>query len=370
MKKVLFLPFLQIPSGHHQAAEAIITELKHHFKDIHCEKVDLFSYSYGKLESFVSQFYLKWIHHFPISYSKLYKFMVAPNTADKEAKYLYERFFEKQLERLLYETKPDCIICTHALPSRIISKLKQDGKTEIPVYNVYTDFFIHKGWGIQHIDGHFISTWKMKNYLLSKNVNGNHIYFTGIPIHPILKKRPLIPEHPRLKANILISGGSMGTGNLYELIENLSDQRHLHFFILCGKNQLLYNQLVKRNMQHITPIPYIHSRKMMDLLYNQADLIVTKPGGVTISECIHKKVPIFVYDKLPGQEEINFDELRVLQLIEESRKWKRKGGLSEEIMDFLYNPRRLSQYFHSFHRYEGFKHEVTPSQIIMNKMVK
>lgn len=70
----------------------------------------------------------------------------------------------------------------------------------------------------------------------------------------------------------------MGTGNMHDLIKHLPFRKELQFFILCGKNKALYQQLIKFNRSHLIPIPFIRSRKMMDCIYNFADLIITKPG--------------------------------------------------------------------------------------------
>jgi len=355
MKKILILPFLQIPSGHQQASDALISYFENHDSTIQCQKIDLFSYSYGKLENLVSHLYLKWIHYFPKSYNKLYFNMVLQNLEKSKEKYIYENFFKSQIKKLIEEYQPDCIISTHSLPSRLLSKLKRDAAIRVPVFNVYTDFFIHKGWGVEHIDGHFISTPKMQNYLLSKSVKKDQIHFTGIPVHPIFKRRPILAEHPKSKASILISGGSMGAGGILQLINKLKKNTHLHYFVLCGKNRSLYHTLNKKQYSHITPIPFIHSRKMMELIYNHTDLIITKPGGVTVSECIHKRIPIMIYDKLPGQEEINFNELKGLQLVLDGCQKQSSKNYTDTILNFLYSPKHLSEYFYQLHQYEKNK---------------
>ena len=169
--------------------------------------------------------------------------------------------------------------------------MKHAGEVEIPVFNIFTDFFIHHGWGTKQIDGHFVSTPNMKSFLLKRGIDGAQIYLTGIPIHPMLNRKPIIPEPPRYKINVLISGGSMGSGQITQLINNLSYHKLFHYYILCGKNERLYRYVRKMNRTYVTPIPFIQSRKMMDFIYNTADLIVTKPGGVTVTECIKSGFP-------------------------------------------------------------------------------
>lgn len=370
MKKILLLPFLNIPSGHLQAAEAISSHLQESDNKFYCKTVDIFSYSYRKYEKYVTKIYLEWIHRHPKSYNQLYRHMVMKSLHEGKEKYFYERFFYKQMENLISDFRPDLILCTHALPSRLLNNLKKEKGLKTPVINIYTDFFIHKGWGIYHIDGHLVATTKMKNFLLSKGVKKERIFITGIPVHPLLKKRPIIPEPPKFKANILISGGSMGSGKLYSLIQQLKNCRSSshHYFVLCGKNHNLYEKLRSYRFKHITPLPYIASRKMMDLVYNQTDLIVTKPGGVTVSECFIKRVPIMIYDKLPGQEEINCQELKQMNLTLESKRWELPNGLEEEIRDFFHSPNTYSHYYSSMYDYEKSMDPYPAKDIILSSL--
>jgi processive 1,2-diacylglycerol beta-glucosyltransferase len=73
MKRVLFLPLLQFPSGHHQTADALKEGLLLLDPHIQCEKIELLSSRFGKMESFISQFYLQWIDLFPKTYRVLYR---------------------------------------------------------------------------------------------------------------------------------------------------------------------------------------------------------------------------------------------------------------------------------------------------------
>ncbi|WAA11034.1 MGDG synthase family glycosyltransferase [Fervidibacillus albus] len=367
MKNLLFLPFLQIPSGHHQAADAIMAEIIRFNQSFRCEKIDLFSYSYRNVERFSSRMYLKWIDTFPTTYSTLYKQLVVVSERKRDS-FFYEIFFLRQMEKLIAEKKPDGIICTHALPSLLLSKLKMAGKLDIPVFNVYTDFFIHKGWGIEGIDGHFISTENMKSFLLKRGVKERNIFLTGIPTHPQIQKRPVIPENPRGRGNVCVSGGSMGAGKIIPLINQMEKDNSLHYYILCGKNSRLYRKLCAMNKSNIIPIGYIPSRKMMDLFYNQMDLLVTKPGGLTVTEALNKKIPVFIYYTLPGQEEFNLQELKSLRLVKDLSSPSNQQFLSEQLKEFLHTPTIYSEYFSVLDRYEKMKLQKSPAAIIADYM--
>src|SRR5699024_6982405 len=115
------------------------------------------------------------------------------------------------------------------------------------------------------------------------------------------------PHQPLLKskARILLSGGNLGVGgleNVIRKIENTDFRENIQFYILCGKNQRLFEKLKRMNRNDIVPLPYIQCREEMSRLYDRMDAILTKPGGVTISESLFQRKPIFIFDALPGQE--------------------------------------------------------------------
>ena len=119
-------------------------------------------------------------------------------------------------------------------------------------------------------------------------------------------------------SSVLISGGNLGVGAIDELLQIIAEVKpplRIQYSVLCGKNKKLYEKLRRMQKSHIIPYPYIDCRKKMNSLYDQVDAILTKPGGVTISESLFKRKPIFIFDALPGQEEINLEQLKKLGLV-------------------------------------------------------
>lgn len=331
MKKILFLPFLTIPSGHHQVADALIASIQHSDSSIICEKSDILSYTFGKLESLISGVYVKWIHWFPGIYSWLYKNSACRNLPNEKRFYLYELLFMKCMQQLIMEKQPDCIICTHCLPSYMVSCLKRNDLLPVPVINAYTDFFINDVWGIRDIDFHLVPDRHIKQSLISRGVQEDRIVITGIPIHPNITRSNKKPGKTDALIHVLITGGSLGAGLLKSLVSKTKPNGKIHYIVLCGKNKRLYEELRRLNLPHITPYPYIDSKEEMDRIYNQIDVIITKPGGVTVSECLYKEIPIMVYHTLPGQEEINLHHLEQCGLVFRWNDWS-KGNIEDQIL--------------------------------------
>ncbi len=370
MKKVLFLPFLQIPSGHHQVVDALREDLKINHSGLVFDKIDVLHYGYGKLEALVSGIYLKWIHHFPSTYSWLYKSSVYSGSSKNKNYKLYELLFIHYIKKIMLEAKPDIVVCSHALPSYMLNLLKKRGFTSVPIVNVYTDFFVHSFWGTNHIDYHFVSNRNMKNDLINRGVTENRIYVTGIPLHHKILQQThssSIPSKPHLHCTIM--GGSLGVGVIDRLIKKLKPTGQIHYTILCGKNNKLYNQLKSQGYKDIHPLPYITSREEMDTIYCQSDFIITKPGGVTVSECLQKRVPIFVYHALPGQEEINLNELNKLGVVFPLTDWEIYEDLEQHLLSTYTSEKNIEQYRSSLDQYHSdFHHE--PASVILNRILQ
>ncbi|MBS4199590.1 UDP-glucuronosyltransferase [Bacillus sp. FJAT-49732] len=368
-KSVLFLPFLQIPSGHHQTANALIDGLQTLHPQITCDKVDVLSYSYGKVESLVSNIYLKWIDAFPGMYHFIYKNTVYKNIEKNKRYWLYEWLFISNMKKLIKEKQPDLIVCTHALPAYMMSYLKEKGGLTIPVINVYTDYFIHRFWGVKYIDFHFVPSYQMKKYLIQKGIKDEHIYITGIPIHSkIIKQKKAVAPASLFKLSVLIAGGNLGVGAIEELIRHIGEggpNRQIKFYVLCGKNKKLYQKLNSMQKSHIIPFPYIHSREEMNSLYDQMDAILTKPGGVTISECLFKRKTIFIYDALPGQEEINLKYLKELGVVYHLNK----GDIYEQIHSIFSDGNEWEKYQIHVENYHVNIYSTEPAKIIGDLLI-
>lgn len=308
MTKILFLPFLQMQTGHHKVADALIRSLASRLPDASLKKVDVFSYSYEKIEKLVRNIYLQWIDHWPRNYKYIYERFVYPSTSPTYLNW-FESLLQNQMLRLIAQEQADLIVCTQAYPSFVLSRLKERGQIKIPVINVYTDFFINQIWGKKGIDYHFVPDRASKYELSTRyEIPEDRIIVTGIPIdesftyqYKPLRKKPFY--------KILIAGGNGGFGELDTLLQKAMASSEFVFLVLCGSNKRLFKALSSQGTKNIRPFPYIGSSTVINRLYDQVDAIITKPGGVTISEALQKRLPIFVHSTLPGQEEINLKYL-------------------------------------------------------------
>jgi processive 1,2-diacylglycerol beta-glucosyltransferase len=340
VKKILFFPLLRMPSGHHQVADSVAGYLQKRDPGLICKKVDLLSAWNPIVENIVTKTYLEWISYFPKNYAWVYKRMAYNSATSRSYKY-YEWLFMNKMKQIIDEEKPDLMICTHAFPSYFLSRLKSEQQCSVPVINIYTDFFINDVWGREGIDYHFVPSREVKRQLMEMHgVPEDRILVTGIPTDERIVKQDS-PRSSRSKLQILISGGSVGLGNIADVLQQQGDKGDVEYFVLCGKNKKLYQKLVQLNHSNIYPLPYLSSREEMDDLYNKVDAIVTKPGGVTITEALKKGLPIFIHSALPGQEEINLGILKELNLIQSLQE---NAPIESQIKDYFQNKNLMEQF--------------------------
>ncbi|MCJ1907986.1 MGDG synthase family glycosyltransferase [Planococcus ruber] len=327
MKKVLIFPLLNsMPSGHHQVAEAMSEFIRDHTGEVECKKVDLLSEWNAKVESVTVKAYLNWIRRAPNSYAWIYRQFAYKSSKEKSHK-TYEWLFMKKVSEILEREKPDLIICTHGFPSLFINKLKKQGKCKVPCLNVYTDFFVNDVWGRECIEYHFAPNEAIKGALCQRyGIPENRIFVTGIPVSEKFSRQE--ERHSTKRLTVLVSGGSTGLSEVLNQLDEEVNEEKWNFQVLCGTNKKLQQKIIALNHPAIHAIPYISSKEMMNELYSKADALVTKPGGVTVSEALRKELPIFIPAALPGQEEIN-----LAYLLEEKLVFAVPEG--RRLMDFL-----------------------------------
>ena len=359
--EVLFMPFMQIPTGHHHVADALMDDLKAVNGSLASTKVDILSYSYGKMEQMVSSMYLHSIKHIPDFYDKLYRGMAHKPRKRQMRHYHYEWLFMPFFKKLMREHEPNVLFFTHCLPSNMADVLKKQGMLRAVTVNVYTDYFVNNVWGLETVDYHFAPSIPVKRDLMEAGVDEERIFVTGIPVHKAFRNKSEIMENNKKK--ILVTGGSLGTGKMEKILPKKDSGQH--YLVLCGTNRVLYQHLLKKQYPHIKPIPYIHSKYEMNQLYDAADAVIAKAGGVTISESLMKRKPLFICSALPGPERINVQQLQDMGLLLETDE----TGITAQLSAFLSDCKEKRQYEEKIDEYHRHL-EAKPIRILLEELLQ
>lgn len=317
-KKVLILS-AAVGAGHLRAAEALEKEFRRQMPTSEIKNIDVLNFTNPLFRRLYGKAYLDMVNTMPEVLGWMYDTLDKP-WENERRRLALDRLNTQPFISLLKKEKPDLAVCTHFLPSEIISWLKSKGKVDFPQAIVVTDFDAHAMWLCHHYEQYFVALEETKVHLSKIGIPVEKITVSGIPIDPVFAKNKdkfKMREKFGLsqdKLVILVSAGGFGVGNIQHLLESLSDlQTPSEIVAICGKNEDLKNKLeklakTKLNNERVTFKP-IGFTKEMDEYMSAADLIVGKPGGLTTSEALAKGLIFVVVNPIPGQEERNSDHL-------------------------------------------------------------
>lgn len=231
---------------------------------------------------------------------------------------LFYRLVNFGFERLSYffeHNEVDGVVATQVYPSYFSSYLK--ARFNFPLCAVITDYHVHSYWISPEVDRYFVPQKEQAEYLVDKGVAGNKIYDYGIPVTADFLKdvdrRDLCRElaiDPQKKI-ILIMGGGLGIG-VEKLLEiflfSLEREYQEYFFIfICGNDTETYEKLQSIQETFRTNIKVLGQRDDIYRFMKSAALLITKPGGVTITEAMNCHLPMILIPVIKGQEEENID---------------------------------------------------------------
>jgi len=296
-------------AGHTKAAEAIKDGVQVLGQEIQVDVIELGNWLRPYFSKALSNIYVKILQYSPKLWGMMYHKSVNKKVIPS-FEYFFHRVLYTQIMQLLNEYQPSIIICTHPLPSAVISRLKRIG-LKTPLYTVVTDYAVHGSWISDHVDKYFIPSTKLVEGYEKLGIEKNKLFPYGIPVHPSFwrkQKKELIRQKLNLpnKPTMLCMGGGLGIGLSNEYIETLlTYQDDLQLIFVTGKNKKLYKIMKDLQENAGSNFKLYSFVDNISELMDASDIVFTKPGGITCSEAISKKIPLLLGNAIPGQEEEN-----------------------------------------------------------------
>ena len=243
----------------------------------------------------------------------------------------------KKFARHLKQFKPDAVLCTHYLPLETLGLLKssEGGVPRRPklmekmgargtrpsenykhplVVSIVTDFEAHALWMDACVDLYCVAAEETKARLVARGATAANAVATGIPIAAKFLSKPdprAVRKNYGLRDDqpvLLVLGGGFGMGPVAEILAELDKvPGQFQTLVVTGRNEELRRKLATQTRKHPTHV-LGYSTNMHELMA-VADLIITKPGGLTTSEALALGKPLFILNPIPGQEAANSDFL-------------------------------------------------------------
>mgnify|MGYP001568593859 CR=1 FL=1 len=304
MKKV-FVVYVSAGAGHQKAAEAVYEYLLKTRPDLELKLINILDYCSPLVKFLYSKGYIfliskhQWLWH--LLYKLSYFF------ANNPFRFLTDYKSAKRFSELLKVEKPDIVFSTHFLASSVITvyKRKKPSRT-LRLITIITDYNLHPYWLGEGVDIYISACDYVKDELLRNGIAQDKIRVYGIPVKEkfyLPTDRKIVAQRLQIdpsKFTVLIITGTIGIGPIEEIVKTLADSTQL--LVVCGRNKELFERLVKLNHKNVTPYPLID---YVDELMSVSDIVLTKAGGLTISESLVKGLPMIFFSNIPGLETMN-----------------------------------------------------------------
>lgn len=311
MRKVLILS-ATYGEGHQQASRAIQEALLSQNPALDIRIIDYLQWVHPLLNSITRYCYIQSVKFVPSLYGIVYNRSSYMNPSSFFSRQL-NQLGSDELEKYLMEFDPDIVISTFPTPAGVMSALKERGATNVPAVTVITDHAVHSQWIHPYTDMYFVGSNYVRQGLIHRGVPENKITVTGIPIRgkftqpvdreALQSKYHINPEMP----TVLVMGGAYGVlHDITHICEELSNYpRQIQVLVVCGRDEKLYTEiqgLAKKASNLLRIFGYVQE---VQELMAVSDLVITKAGGLTISESLAMELPMLLYRPIPGQEHQN-----------------------------------------------------------------
>ena len=302
-------------AGHLQAAAALEEAWRALRPEDVVEKIDLLDFVSRLQRNVYVKGYVKLVKHAPELWGMVFKRTDNPTFLRKVARFRrgFAERTNKKFVKYLKKFQPNAVICTHYLPVEIMAHLKRRGFNPLTVC-VVTDFEAHALWMEQAVDLYCVAAAETKASLMARGAKADGVVVTGIPIAAKFSSRPdprAVRKNYGLRDDLpvlLVLGGGFGMGPVGGILSALDKvERDFQTLVVAGRNEKLRRNLACGDFRHPTRILGFVTN--MHELMAVADLIVTKPGGLTTSEALAMGKPLFILNPIPGQEAANSDFL-------------------------------------------------------------
>ena len=301
-------------TGHTMAARALETSLLKIDPAVSCEIVNSYKFLNLILEKVIKDGYLHLIRILPKLYGYLYE-RKNKKHAIRGMKDWLNQVGAKRLKEMIDDKKPDLIVCTHAFPCGVLSVVKQKYGLSQKIMGVITDFVVSPFWIYPETDMYMIAAEDLRESFIKRGVDESRVMATGIPIDPVFRQESNKKElRKKLQLNqdlpmLLIMGGGLGLSPVPGILRTLKKiSVPFQAVIILGTNEKLKKKIDEALNRFHHKFGTVKTVGFIDNIHEYmkaADLLVTKPGGMTVAEAVAVGLPMVITSPIPGQETRN-----------------------------------------------------------------
>lgn len=300
--------YVSVGSGHQVAAEAIADVIRKHAPTQSIIVIDPFSTRFTNLPKLLSHVQAMIIRYAKGGYDYAWRQGVGSQGLG-----IFFRlgFFQQLLGRFLQPGAT--VICTHTLPMCIAAEMKRCNKID-RLYGIVTDYGAHHFWPISNVDGYFVAHKGLQDELSGRGIDPNLIKVTGIPVRASFQFQHRIPKNLPNPLRLVLIAGGLRHGAYIEthrillavlkVIDSFGPDR-LEIVFVAGDQSKLQEQvkaIADEKKLRLTVYGFV---EQIEQLISWSDLVVSKPGGLMVSEILAIGRGMIILPAGPGQETVN-----------------------------------------------------------------
>lgn len=334
-------------AGHVRAAEAIIEAIRAKAPSAEITHVDSMAFLSKTLNKVIKNTYIELIKHSPRLWGKFY-YRTSKIAPDSVLQRLLNVIGRHEFLNFIEELRPNMIICTYPVIAGVLAQLRLRGVLNVPVAVVVTDYAVHSQWIHNGVDLYFVGNKDVFEGLVNRGIAPQRIHITGIPVNPrfeqslnrqeIYERLHLRPDYPVF----LVMGGAYGVlGGAKKVCRILADSKvPVQALVVCGRDEKLYKSLDGIVAEAKNPIYRFGFIRNVEDLMTVSNIIITKAGGLTVSEALTKRLPMLIFKPIPGQEEEN---AHFVERIGAGRVAETEEELEEMVHYLLSHPQEIEK---------------------------
>lgn len=317
MKKKILVVYARYGSGHKAIGEYVAKYIEEHNKKAEVKVLDITDYGnfLGKISVKIMDWVCKTRPEFLFDFC--YELMdhkissLGHNTFSKKS------YDNEKLRKEICDFNPDITISSHFYGSNIITYYNDLKLINSKLYTIITDYRTHEWWTKNHKKetGYIVGNEMVKEELVQRGIDAKKVHAFGLPLNinqiNKLDDREKILKRYNLKGDkkiyLFFGGSTSGSMYYYDYFKTIAKLNlHADIIFISGKNNKLKakceDYVKSKKIKNIQVLGF--STDVFNLM-KISDLVISKPGGATVTECLEMKVPMVLVPGLGGQEKYN-----------------------------------------------------------------
>jgi processive 1,2-diacylglycerol beta-glucosyltransferase len=290
-------------SGHGRAADAVAAALQQR-ASVDVQVVDVLADCRFPFRALYVWPYWAMVRYAPSLWKRLFDARLRRMHRHTAPAWAFRRGCAPAFE-MISRVQPDVIVAVEVAACEVAVISRRDGLTRASVLNVITDCHAEPAWVQPEVSAYAVADRGVLEQLREWGAPEERISISGIPIDPAFGAVRI--DARRALPVVLLMGGGMGPTRMDRVAACLvASSVPMHIVAVTGRDVRALRRMSRINVD-ASPISMTVRGWTNDVpdLMRDADVLVTKPGGLTTAEGAACGLPMVLFDAIPGPEQHN-----------------------------------------------------------------